>query len=57
MPPLQTTKPPPCPPQPQVQAAGIPKPDAAVRSNMAKPVPTTGAVVEKGVGPEKTKKS
>jgi hypothetical protein len=39
-----------------VQATGIPKPAAAVRSNMAKPVPTTGIVEEKGVGPEKTKK-
>jgi hypothetical protein len=56
-PPLQTTKPPPRPPQPQGQAAGIPKPAAAVRSNMAKHVPTTGAVAEKGAGPKKTKKS
>jgi hypothetical protein len=54
---LQTSEPPPHPPQPQVQATGIPKPAAAVRSNMAKPVPTTEAVAEKGVGPEKTKKS
>jgi hypothetical protein len=56
-PPLQTTEPPPRPPQPQVQAAEIPKPAAAVRSDVAKPVPTTRAVAEKGVGPEKTKKS
>jgi hypothetical protein len=56
-PPLQTTGPPPRPPQPQVQAVGILKPAAAIRSNMAKSVPTTGAVVEKGVRPEKTKKS
>jgi hypothetical protein len=40
-----------------VQAAGIPKPAAAVRSNMAKPVLTTRAVAEKGTGPKKTKKS
>jgi hypothetical protein len=40
-----------------VQASGIPKPAAAVRSDMAKPVSTTGAVAEKGVGPEKMKKS
>jgi hypothetical protein len=56
-PPLQTTEPPPRPPQPQVQAARIPKPATAVRSNMAKPVPTTRVVVEKGAEPEKTKKS
>jgi hypothetical protein len=55
--PLQTTEPPPRPPQPQAQASGIPKPAAAVRSDVAKPVPTTGAVVEKGARPEKTKKS
>jgi hypothetical protein len=54
---LQTTEPPPRPPQPQVQAAGIPKPAAAVRSNMAKSVLTTRAVAEKGTGPKKTKKS
>jgi hypothetical protein len=40
-----------------VQAAEIPKPTAAVRSDFAKPVPTTGAVAEKGVRPEKIKKS
>jgi hypothetical protein len=40
-----------------VQAVGIPKPTAAVRSNMAKLVPTTGAVVEKGAESEKIKKS
>jgi hypothetical protein len=51
------TEPPPCPPQPQVQAVGIPKPAAVVRSIVAKPVPTTEAVAEKGAGPEKTKKS
>jgi hypothetical protein len=56
-PPLQTTEPPPRPPQPQVQASGIPKLAAAVRSDMAKPVSTTGAVAEKGAGPEKMKKS
>jgi hypothetical protein len=56
-PPLQTTEPPPRPLQPQVQAAGIPKPAATVRSDMAKAVPTIGAVAEKGAGPEKTKKS
>jgi hypothetical protein len=56
-PPLQTTEPPPRPPQPQVQATRIPKPAAAVRSNMAKPVSTTGTVAEKGAGPEKIKKS
>jgi hypothetical protein len=56
-PPLQTTESPPRPPQPQVQAAGIPKPAAAVRSDVDKTFPTTGAVAEKGVGPEKTKKS
>jgi hypothetical protein len=56
-PPLQTTEPPPRPPQPQVQAAEIPKPATAVRSIVAKPVLTTGAVAEKGGGPEKTKKS
>jgi hypothetical protein len=54
---LQTTEPPPQPPHPQVQALGIGKPAAAFRSDMAKPVPTTGVVAEKGVGPEKTKKS
>jgi hypothetical protein len=40
-----------------VQAAGIPKPAVAVRSDVAKPISTTGAVAEKGVGPRKTKKS
>jgi hypothetical protein len=55
--PLQTTEPPPRPPQPQVQAAEILRPAAAVRSDVAKPVPTTGAGAEKGAGPEKTKKS
>jgi hypothetical protein len=40
-----------------VQAAGIPKPTATVRSDVAEPIPTTGVVVEKGAGPEKTKKS
>jgi hypothetical protein len=57
MPLLQITEPPPHPPQPQVQATGIPKPATVVRSNMAKLVPTTGTVAEKGVGPKKTKKS
>jgi hypothetical protein len=54
---LQTTEPPPHPPQPHVQAIGIPKPAASVMSDVAKPVPTTGVVAEKGAGPEKTKKS
>jgi hypothetical protein len=54
---LQTTEPPPRPPQPQAQALGIPKPAAIVRSDVAKPVPTTGPVAEKGAGPEKAKKS
>jgi hypothetical protein len=40
-----------------VQATEIPKPTAAVRSNMAKPVLTIEAVAEKGTGPKKTKKS
>jgi hypothetical protein len=40
-----------------VQASGIPKPTATIRSDMAKLVLTTGAVAEKGAGPEKTKKS
>jgi hypothetical protein len=40
-----------------VLASGIPKPAAAVRSDVAKLVLTTGAVAEKGVGPEKMKKS
>jgi hypothetical protein len=40
-----------------VQALGIPKLAIAVRSDMAKPVPTTRAVEEKGARPEKTKKS
>jgi hypothetical protein len=40
-----------------VQASGIPKLAAAVRRDMAKPVPTTGAVAEKGARLEKTKKS
>jgi hypothetical protein len=56
-PPLQMTEPPPRPSQPQVQAAEIPRTAAAVRSDVAKPVPTTGAGAEKGAGPEKTKKS
>jgi hypothetical protein len=56
-PPLQTIEPPPRPPQRQVQTARIPKPAATIRSNMAKLVPTTGAVAEKGAGPKKTKKS
>jgi hypothetical protein len=55
--PLQTTEPPPRPPQPQVQASRIPKSAAAIRSDMAKPVPTTEAVAEKGARPKKTKKS
>jgi hypothetical protein len=54
---LQTTEPPPRPPQPQAQASGIPRPAVAIRSDMAKPVPTTEAVAEKGAKPEKTKKS
>jgi hypothetical protein len=56
-PPLQMTKPPPHPPQPQVQATEVPRPAAAVRSDVAKQVPTTGAGAEKGARPEKTKKS
>jgi hypothetical protein len=56
-PPLPTTEPPPRPPQPQAHASGIPKPAAAIRSDMAKPVPTTGPVAEKGARPEKAKKS
>jgi hypothetical protein len=56
-PPLPTTEPTPRPPQPQAQASGIPKPAVAVRSDVAKPVPTTGPVAEKGAGPEKLKKS
>jgi hypothetical protein len=40
-----------------VQASRIPKHAVAVRSDVAKPVPTTGAVAEKGVRPEKMKKS
>jgi hypothetical protein len=55
--PLQMTEPPPQPPQPQVQAAEIPRPAAAVRSDVAKPVPTTRAGAKNGVRPEKTKKS
>jgi hypothetical protein len=51
------TEPPPRPPQPEVQATGIPKPAIAVRGDMAKATPTTGAIAEKGAGPEKTKKS
>jgi hypothetical protein len=35
-PPLQMTKPPPHPPQPQVQATEVPRPVAAVRSDVAK---------------------
>jgi hypothetical protein len=54
---LPTTEPPPRPLQPQAQASGIPKPTAAVRGDMAKPVPTTGVVAEKGAKPKKTKKS
>jgi hypothetical protein len=54
---LPTTEPPPRPPQPQAQASGIPKPAATVRSDVAKPVPTTEPVEEKGAGPEKAKKS
>jgi hypothetical protein len=54
---LQTTEPPPHPPQPQLQASGIPKLAATVRNDMAKPVPTTGAVTENGARPEKTNKS
>jgi hypothetical protein len=56
-PPLPTTEPPPRPPQPHAQASGIPKPATAVRSDVAKPVPTTRPVVEKGARPEKLKKS
>jgi hypothetical protein len=56
-PPMPTTKPTPQPPQPQAQASGIPKPAAAVRSDVAKPVLTTGLVAEKGAGPKKVKKS
>jgi hypothetical protein len=56
-PPLPTTKPPPRPPQPQAQALGIPKPTTAVRSDVAKPVPTTGPAAEKGAEPRKAKKS
>jgi hypothetical protein len=55
--PLPTTEPTPRPLQPQAQTSGIPKPAAAVRSDMAKPVPTTGPVAKKGAGPEKAKKS
>jgi hypothetical protein len=53
---LPTTEPTPRPPQPQAQASGIPKPATAIRSDMAKPVPPTGPVAEKGAGPEKAKK-
>jgi hypothetical protein len=56
-PPLPTTEPPPQPLQPQAQASGIPKPAAAVRSDVAKPVLTIGLVAEKGARPEKAKKS
>jgi hypothetical protein len=56
-PPLQTTEPPPRPPQPLVQVAEILRPAATVRSDVAKPIPTTGAGAEKGAGPKKTKKS
>jgi hypothetical protein len=56
-PPLPTTEPPPRPPQPQAQASGIPKHAAAIRSDVAKPVPTTGLVAKKGARPEKAKKS
>jgi hypothetical protein len=56
-PPLPKTKPPPQPPQPQAHASGIPKCAATVRSDVAKPVPTTGPVAEKGAEPEKAKKS
>jgi hypothetical protein len=54
---LPTTEPPPRPPQPQVQALGIPKSAAAVRSDVAKQVLTIGPLAEKGAGPEKAKKS
>jgi hypothetical protein len=57
IPPLPTTEPPPRPPQPQAQALGIPKPAVAVRRDVAKPVPTTGPVAEKGARPVKAKKS
>jgi hypothetical protein len=56
-PPVSTTEPTPQPPQPQAQSSRIPKPAAAVRSDVTKPVPNTGSVTEKGAGPEKTKKS
>jgi hypothetical protein len=56
-PPLPTTEPPPRPPQPQAQASGIPKPATAIRSDVAKLVPTTGPLAEKGAGPKKAKKS
>jgi hypothetical protein len=56
-PPLPAPELTPRPPQPQAQAARIPKPTAAVRSDVAKPVPTIGPVAEKGTGPEKAKKS
>jgi hypothetical protein len=56
-PPLPTTEPTPRPPQPQAQPSGIPKLAAVVRSDVAKPVPTTGPVTEKGADPEKVKKS
>jgi hypothetical protein len=55
--PLPAPKPTPRPPQPQAHTSGIPKPAAIVRSDIAKPVPTTGPVAEKGAGPEKAKKS
>jgi hypothetical protein len=54
---LPTTKPTPRPLQPEEQASGIPKPAAAVRSDVAKLVLTTGSVAEKDAGPEKVKKS
>jgi hypothetical protein len=56
-PPVPTTEPTPQPPQPQAQTSGIPKPAAAVRSDMTKPVPTIGSVAENGARPEKVKKS
>jgi hypothetical protein len=45
------------PSQPQAQPLEVLKPTATVRGDMAKPVPTTGPVTEKGAGPEKVKKS
>jgi hypothetical protein len=57
MPLLPTTEPTPRPTQPQAQPSEIPKPAAAIRGDVAKPVPTTGPITEKGVGPDKVKKS